>query len=175
MAHTPNDPRTAIYRYVANADGDKQMKGVDYGTASASATGVFFYCASTSVELHRCIVFIEDTKGMEPEEYGNLGAALSTGYALEVWNSAGGSSFLDLCDGLPIKTNAEIGAMSYDVDLFKWTNTTNEVAVARLTFAKSGRPLLLAPKMQFRTTQVDNLTGLIDHRIQLQGIQVKGL
>jgi hypothetical protein len=157
---------------MANPNGDKQHT-FECGSASASANGTtpVFYCASVNTYLRRIIFFIEDTKGMEPEEYGNLGAALSSGYSLKVWNSAGGSATHDICNGLPITTNAEVGALCYDVDLKSWTNTTNEVALARLTFEKSGEPLWLKPKSRLVIDLVDNFSGLIDHRFLIQGLQ----
>jgi hypothetical protein len=171
-----NSVRTHIYRYLANSLGEKLMNK-NYVSTSASANGskVFFYSASTSVELSRILFFIEDTKGMEPEVYGNLASALGVGYSLEVYNSAGGSAELDICDGLPITTNGELGALCYDVDIMNWTNTTNEAVVARLTFSKAGKPLFLTPGKRFQVTLAHDLSGLIDHRMMLQGYQIKGL
>jgi hypothetical protein len=171
-----NTVRTHIYRYLANDLGEKLMNK-NYASTSASANGskVFYYSASTSVELTRILFYVTDTKGMEPEEYGNIGSALATGYFLQVWNSAGGSAQLDLCDGLPLKTNGEIGALCYDVSIMSWTNTTNEAVVARFTFERAGKALYLTPGMRFQVTFSDDLSGLIDHRMMLQGHQKKNI
>ena len=168
MAYAPPNKRINIY--LKNADGESSVNK-NYGSAAVSATGIFFYSASTVAYIHRMLIYIYDTKGMEVEEYGNLGAALSTGLSLTVWNSAGGSAELDMMDGRPVTTNGEWSGLCYDVDLKSWTNTSNEVVAGRWSFDKAGEPLYLTAKQQLRLTAVDDLSGLIDHRFMIQGLQ----
>lgn len=159
-------PIKAISRFLDTAgdgSGTKNANG-DY----SSAADDFYFTANKACEIHRIIIEIEDTKGMEPEEYGNLGAALTNGYDLWVKNTAG-TKIKDFTDGVPIKTNAGIGRLCYDVDLKSWTNTTNETVLARFTFARLGSPLELKQGESIGVTLNDNLTGLIAHYFLVQG------
>jgi hypothetical protein len=174
-----NSVKTHIYRYLTNDAGERIMNK-NYESASASANGskVFYYCASTSVELSRMLFYIQDGvtgADMAPGEYGNLGSALSAGYTLHVWNSANGSSELDITDTIPVKTNGDLSALCYDVTLMNWATTGSQVVTARFTFAKTGKPLFLEPKNVFRVGFSDDLSGLLDHRMQVQGYQIKGI
>ena len=105
---------------------------------------------------------------MEPEEYGNLGAALTNGWSIKV-KDADDVVLLDINDGVPVKTNAGIGRMCYDVDLKAWTNTTNEVVLARFTFSRAGSELKLNAGEKLVITLNDSFVGLIDHYFQIQG------
>ena len=166
--------QTLIYRYLDTAgDGTGEKNAI--GDYASTSTNFFIRCPSTtssgvSFYLSRLIIEIEDTKGMEPEEYGHLGAALSAGYMVKVLD-ADLNEVLDLTDGMPIRTNVDVGTVCYDVDLKAWTNTTNETALARLTFFQTGSRLWLKPGHRLNIGLRDDLTGLIDHKFIVQGVE----
>lgn len=159
-------PEDAIYRFLDSTGDGSGNKNFNHEN-SASA-GVAKFIATENCLIERMIVEITDTKGMEPEEYGNLGAALGTGLKFIVLDAASATA-VDLCDGVPITTNADWGRMAFDVELKSWTNTTNETALARWTFSKAGQGLFLPKNYSLVTYLADDFTGLIDHYFQVQG------
>lgn len=122
-------------------------------------------------EIHRIIVSIEDTSGMQASEYGNLATALATGVKLRLQDDTG--TILDFTNGDPITTNAQWSALCYDVDIKTW-GAGNELLVARLTFKHFGQPVLLRGRNNERLEAVfnDNLSGLIEHHFMVQGLNI---
>lgn len=157
-----------ISRYLdLNGDGSgaKNANG-DYSTVAD-----IFYIQPPATQdylLTRLIVSIEDTQGMQAEEYGNLGAALTNGITVRVQDDSG--TLVDLTDSAPVKTNAKWGALCYDVDLKSW-GAGDELILVRWTFSRSGRDVLLRGDRNERLEVVlnDNLTGLISHEFLVQG------
>ena len=148
-----------------NGTGTKNANG-DYSGAVEA-----FYIqppAGTIYRVHRMIASLEDTSGMTPEEYGNLAAALGNGIEVMVKDDSG--TLVDLTDGVPITTNAQWGRMCYDVDLKTW-GASNELLVARWTFAKSGAAIVLDGNHNGRLEILlnDDLQGLISHYFLVQG------
>jgi hypothetical protein len=171
MSKTGSDfkPVDAIYRFLdtnGNGTGTKNATG-DY---SVTPDDFFYTAPAGGAELHRLIIHIEDTVGVQAEEYGNLGAALTNGYSLKVFDS-NSVEVLDITDGVPIKTNAQLGRLGYDVDVRTW-GAGNEIIQARITFSRAGYPLFLPEGYQFKITFNDNLSGLIEHYFMLQGYHV---
>jgi len=156
-----------FYRYLSTTGATGGTKNA-VGDYSSSATDFYFVATPGPAWVERLILYIEDTKGMEPEEYGNLGAALTNGWSIKV-KDADDVVLLDINDGIPVKTNAGIGRMCYDVDLKAWTNTTNEVVLARFTFSRAGSELKLNAGEKLVITLNDSFVGLIDHYFQIQG------
>lgn len=137
---------------------------------SASATPFYISCPpDTELLLHRAIISIYDTKGMEDEEYADLGASLSAGLSLKVMSSDGVTVLADLTGGAPIKTNQGWTQMCYDFGITNFTNTTNAAAAGRWTFSKAGNPIYLTPGQRLEMIVDDNLTGLLSQRIMIQG------
>ena len=162
-------PEEAIYRFLdTNGDGSGTQNAVgDYSGAAEE----FYYQPPRNTELHRMVIHITDTAGISQAEYGNLGSALTNGYSLVVKDESG-AQVNDLCDGIPIKSNADFGRYCYDVELKSWTNTpANETVQVRWTFAKAGFPLYLPANYQLSITFNDNLSGLIEHYFMLQGYE----
>lgn len=159
-----------IYRYlddVGDGSGNSDITG-DY---SAAASAFIYKCSAGGggADLYRIIGSIGDTTGMQAQEYGNLGAALGVGWTLAVQSSAG-TVLLDITDGTPIKTNAQIAELCFDVDIKSW-GSGNELLVYRFTFLKAGSALQLDPGDKLVMTFNDNFTGLLSHRVFLQGTQ----
>ena len=162
------DPRKIFNEYMKNAAGSANM-AID---GSASATPFYVSCpANTELLLERCLVTIYDTKGMEDNEYGDLGSSLSAGLSLKVMSSDG-TPIADLTGGLPVKTNEGWARLCYDFDLTNLTNTTNAVAKARWTFSKGGNPVFLTPGQRLEMIVDDNLTGLLSQYILVQGYKL---
>jgi hypothetical protein len=163
-------PATKIYNnFLKNAAGSENM-AVD---GSASATPFYISCpANTEIELHRCLLGILDTKGMQAEEYGDIGSSLSAGLSLKVMSSDGSTVLADLTGGVPIKTNAGWAQVCYDVTLGAFTNTTNAILQARWTFSKGGQPVLLKAGQRLEMIVDDDLTGLLRQTIMVQGYEL---
>lgn len=146
--------------------GTKNANG-DY----SSAAEIFFIQppSGVSYNIARMIISVEDTNGMQAEEYGNLGVALSNGIQVRVQDDTG--TVLDLTDALVVTANAHWGRLCYDVDIKTW-GAGNEILIARWTFARFGVDgLLLRGSYNERLEVVlnDNLTGLIAHYFFVNG------
>jgi hypothetical protein len=156
-----------IFRFLSSdgtTTGTKNAIG-DYSGA------VMTFWIEGPMTIERMIVSAGDTAGMQAQEYGNIGAALGNGVKLGITD--GGVEVVDLMDGEPIKTNAEWGAMCYDVDVKTWGSGA-ELLVVRWTFSKSGRPLHLETGQKLVITLNDDLRGLTDHRFLIQGYYDNG-
>lgn len=159
----------SIYRFLdKNGDGSgDQNAAEDYSVTPQE----FYFQPTTHVDLHRLIIHIEDTSGMQAQEYGNLGAALANGYTVKIIDDDGTTELMDLCNGILITTNANLGRTCYDVDVKTW-GAGNEVLQCRWTFAKAGQPLRLNQGQRISITFNDDLSGLIEHYFMVQGYAV---
>lgn len=122
-------------------------------------------------EVHRLIISIEDAGGMQAQEYGNIGAALTNGITVQM--KRGSSVQIDLTTGLPVKTNAQWGVYCYDVEVKGW-GSGNDLLVCRWTFSKSGDPVYLdrSEGDQMIVTLNDDFTALISHTFLFQGREI---
>jgi hypothetical protein len=148
--------------------------GVTTSIIQANATPSTWSWVATSssiVHIERIIVSIEDTGNFNADDYGALGAALTNGLTLGVYES-GGLKYL-LTD-TPIVKNFDWGAYCYDADVKGW-GVGNNFLVARWTFAKSGQPVYLhaADGEYLALSVADTLSGLIDHKVLVQGHYIK--
>lgn len=170
--YEPDDNATALFRFLdTNGDGTGTKNA--NGNYSVTADDFFIQPAAGEVfVLNRLIVELRDSQGIQAEEYGNLGSALSNGINIKVTDSSD-VEILDLTDGLPVTTNAAWGRMSYDVDVKSW-GAGDEVLLCRWTFGASGRPLILKDQQKFKVTLNDNLTGLVAHYFMVQGYKGVG-
>lgn len=152
-----------LSRYLdTNGDGT----GTKNANGNYSVTPEQFYIDGPCT-LTRMIVMIEDTAGMQAEEYGNLGVALTNGVTITIDRSGLDNNAVNLTDGLPIKTNAEWGRLCYDVDVKSW-GAGDEVFLARWTFANA-EPIKLGDGDRLEVTLNDDFTGLIEHYFKVQG------
>ena len=133
----------------------------------ASAATPLYFKATTTVNLHRMIIHIGDTTGMQAQKYGNI-AELTNGYTVKVIDNDNVTELMDLCNLVPIKSNGGIGRYCYDVELRTW-GAGNEFVQARWTFAKAGQPLRLKQGQRLSITLNDDLTGLLEHYFMVQG------
>jgi hypothetical protein len=154
-------------RYLCtNGDGS----GTDNFIGNHAATEAYIQPAAEQIfYLHLLIVSLEDGSGMKAEQYGLL-AALTNGVQIREEDSAG--TITDFTDGVPIKTNAQWAALCYDADIKDWgTSPTQELFVARYTFANHGRGIYLDGDRGGKLVVAlnDNFTGLISHRFLVEG------
>ena len=156
-----------FFRYLdTNGDGTgtKNANG-DYSLVADD----FYFQPTRACYIHRMLVFMEDTSGFTAEEYGNLGAALSNGYEVQLKDSSDGVQ-VDLTDGVVITTNSSLARTCYDANLKDWgTTPTDEALVARWTFSRAGIPLYMNANDKFVITFNDDLTGLLQHYFMVQG------
>lgn len=161
---------TPLYRYLdATGDGTGNKNWIaDYSSVQGIAK--IAPPAGSIYEIARLIISIEDTTGMQANEYGDIGAALTNG--IEVGVSNAGGELFNITDDEPIKTNAGWGALCYDVDVKSWGSTpTNELLVARFTFLKANIMLgLNGDSGDFLWVSFDDsLVALVKHQFMAQG------
>ena len=165
-----------VYNFLdTNGDGTGTTNANGNYAISPNVNTQFYYEATEFVEIHRLMVHIQDTAGIDAEEYGNLGAALTNGYSIKILDSSD-NEIIDLCHSNPIKSNGGIARYCHDVELKSWgTTPSNEVINARWTFSKAGSPIVLQPGWKFSTIFSDNLTGLLQHYFMIQGTMERSL
>jgi hypothetical protein len=165
------DPSLSIYRLLdTNGDGT----GTKNANGNYSSVAEEFYIENTDVEdgmiIERMLITLQDGVGMRAAYYGNLGGPLTNGWEPVVKDDTD-SVILRLGDNLPIKTNAGIGRVCYDVDIKTW-GAGDDVLVARWTFGRSGQPLFLPLGYKLAITFSDDLSGLVNHYFTVQGFKM---
>ena len=167
MFDLSTDVSKLLFRFLSDngaSNGNKNMNG-DY---SITPDEFYFTVANgPGAIINRLTFHIEDTTGIQYEEYGNLGSALTNGYTIKVKDDSG-SDVLDLCDGTLIKSNADIGKYCYDIGIIG-VGAGDDMLQARWTLSKTGQPLFLPNGYRLSITLNDDFTGLIEHEIMVQG------
>ena len=161
------NPDKALYRFLdTNGDGS----GTDNANGDySSVADEFYFQSSRDSFINRLIIHIGDTTGMQAQDYGNITSGITNGYVLKVQDDTQ-TDLLDLCDGVPIKTNGDLGRYCYDVELKSW-GAGNEFLQARWTFANAGAPLFIRAQHRLSITFNDDLTGLLEHYFMIQGYE----
>jgi hypothetical protein len=132
--------------------------------SGAATNGLVKAPAGKTFVVHRFIVFIEDTSGMQAEEYGNLGSALTNGITMTIETAGGDLSTFPAA----IKTNAGWAQVGFDADVKSW-GAGDEVFVSRITFERFGTSIHLHDDDQIKFVFNDNFTGLIHHTFVFEG------
>jgi hypothetical protein len=148
------------------------------GTGNKNANGNysgavenFYYESRGYSTIHRMIVSIEDGQNMRAEYYAALNAPLTNGILVKIVDSDL-TEIIDITDNIPIVSNAQWGALCYDVDIKTW-GAGDEVLLARWTFSAAGiDPISLSPGQSLRVILNDDFTGLVRHGFKIQG-QIK--
>ena len=162
----------SIFSLSRTLDTNGDGTGTKNANGNYSVTEDIFYiqpATNQTFDLQRIIVCIEDTNGMQAEEYGNLGSALSNGVTIRLQDDSG--TLLDLTDGIPITTNASWGMRCYDADVKSW-GAGDEILLVRWTFTSHfGHPLRLNGSKNERLEIVlnDDLSGLVAHYFAIGG------
>lgn len=167
----PNAPtwsQTVFSRFL-DTDGDGTGTKTAVGDYSGGSLDIFYIApaAGEVFVIERMMISYEDTTGMQAQEYGNTGGALSVGIVVRISNDDGVVE--DLTDGVTIKDNGEWGRYCYDVQLVSW-GSGNEKILARWTFARHGRPIVLNGD-KLEVVLNDDFQGLLDHYFLVQGYQ----
>lgn len=124
--------------------------------------------SGSTIQLHRMIISIMDGNGMTATEWGNLGSALTNGLEFKVLRKGVDQGIFA---GINPKSNASWGALCFDVDIKTWGQVpTDDILVARWTFAKSGAPIRLHYGDEFQINLNDDFTGLVKQHFLVQGI-----
>lgn len=128
--------------------------------------------SGTSFVITRMIVSMQDGSGMTATEYGNTGGALSNGIIIRV-ASASATNYTLTSPGEPIVINSGWGDYCYDVSVKSWggASPTDDVLLARWTFSKSDRPVVLTGSQSDSLDVLinDDLSDLVSHRFLVQG------
>lgn len=156
-----------LFRHLdTNGDGTGTKNAV--GDYSSTPTDFKIQPAANQMFiLHRMLVFIKDTTGIDADAYGN-GIVLTNGINIKYSHAAG--VVVDMVDGIPITVNGDWGRLCYDVELKAW-GAGNEILVVRWTFDKAGEPLVLngADGDRFVVSLNDDFSGLLAHYFMVQG------
>ena len=161
----------AIFRYldpVGDGSGDKNANG-DF-----SGAPVEFKIVPTAKEvfsIERMIVHVRDTS-IDTAAYGaTVAGALVNGIEMKVMRKS--EVLLNLTDGVPIKVLGHWSRVCYDTSPDR-AGGDNQFIAFRLTFAKSGIPIILSGEHGDRLVVIlnDDFSHLIDHRFHVQGVQV---
>lgn len=114
--------------------------------------------------LTRMVVLIEDSGNLAADNYGAL-SALTAGVRMTA-TIGGVEASVD--GGLPIKSNVHWARICYDMTEHSFGNGNNFIS-ARCAFDGIGIPLTLKGADSFDITVNDNLTGLVEHHVLVQG------
>ncbi len=147
----------------ANANGDYSVtQGIHYIEAPA---GQAYY-------LERMLVTIKDVGAPDAGSYGNS-ITLTNGIGVRV-RDASDTLVVDLTAQKKVKTNGDWSTLCYDVQVVDFGTGDDYVAV-RWTFAKSGLPIILRPGYKLEVTLDDDLTGLVEHSFNVQGVSTTNI
>ncbi|MDJ0766984.1 MAG: hypothetical protein QNJ97_28680 [Myxococcota bacterium] len=152
--------------YLLSANGDGTGTTNWNGDYSASQGRAYYAPGAGEIRLaHRLIVAVEDAGGMQAQEYGNLGGALTNGVAVNIRSQG---TITNLTPNL-ITTNSFWGAYCYDADVKSW-GAGNDLLVVRWTFTKDGCPIYLDGDQGDYVEALfnDNLSGLLGHYFLLK-------
>jgi hypothetical protein len=130
----------------------------------------FFYTspANAYVALDELHLTMSDTTGMQAQEYGNIAAPLANGFTIKILDDTD-AEILDFLDGEVITTNGDLVQTFHDVELKEW-GSGNEYLTGRLPMRiNSVVSVMLSPGWKVSITLNDTLTGLLSHRMLLQG------
>lgn len=141
---------------------------VSLNTDAAGSVITFSYTVPAGRRAHisRMNMVIFDA-GQRPSLFGGI-ASLTTGCRLISIDSAGAETF-DFCNGQEIKTNADFAFLS-GIDNETDTAPADDARYIRWTIEKAGHPLLLEETEGICMVIQDDLTGLDDFKILVQGV-----
>jgi hypothetical protein len=175
-----------INQYLSlNGDGTGEIEMV--GNYS-SAEGIFYFEVPAGYHMHanRLIVYLRDTGAFDAAKYGN-NVTLAAGIFLEIVNES--DVVQTTLTPRPVRTNSEWGSFCYDIVNHSF-GTGDEFLLVRWTFGHATAPgieqeisgsgartegfppLELPTGWKLRARLNDDLSGLNEHRICVQGIQI---
>jgi hypothetical protein len=152
---------------ILDTNGDGTGNKVANGNYSGAAEDFYIQPAQgeTFVILHLGVV-IHDSGTFGSDDYGAILSGLTNGVQVLVTDS-GGSTILDLCDGVNVKTNYEWGRFCDDVQLPTFGGAG--VMFVRCKLFEAGRTIVLKDQERLIVRLNDDLTGLSGHQFSIQG------
>ncbi len=159
--------------FVAHMD-ERGNESNSAATGDYSSTTAYFEYrppAGTIVRVHRLIVLIEDSQGIDADSYGNT-VSLTNGILVQVVESdAGdGATVKFQLEDDPIKDVHDWSSYTFDATLKSW-GTGNDFALFRWSFTRFSSGIYLDGDKDeaIRIVCRDNMTHLIDHKFTVQG------
>ena len=156
-----------FFRYLdtnGNGTGTKNANG-NY----ASAADDFYIDADEAMKIYRMIVYIEDVGTFDSGVYGSA-ITLTNGIRCYVAD-ASGTEVQDLFDGVDVFTNDGWARVCHDLTIHGFA-AGNTAATVRWTFSNAGGPIFLPEGYRLVVTLNDNLSGLVSHYFNVQGVYV---
>lgn len=149
--------------------------GSRVGNVDGSGTPVILKItppASTVYRIFKLIVLLIDTNGFTPTEFANFGAALTTGIALQIYETDGPSEILDLFDGQDVKCNTCWSRLGFTTVLDTW-GTSDEALICTFNYDEIGTVIRLDgdEDEELRFTINDDLEGLVECYVSVIGQQ----
>jgi len=160
-----------FFRFLdTNGDGTGTKDASVNGAITPQVFKILPQSGESRLRMSRMLVHIVDFGTFDSGAYGN-GVVLTNGIDVGLYNTSDDSLALDLLDGYTIKTNVDWGRFCYDATPSSY-GTGNESLGARWTFTKAGEYLDVTAERYFAVTINDDLTGLIEHTFEMQGLVV---
>ena len=136
---------------------------------TASVNSVFIYQVPNGkvAYISWFNILIQDGN-ITPDKFGGI-SALSNGCLVKLVSSAD-AEVIDFCDGVAITTNSRFALLA-GADIVPVAGTAVDVMPIRWTVAKAfaGRPLKMVDQQKFQWTNRDDMTGLSEFRVMVQG------
>lgn len=121
--------------------------------------------------IERMLISYQDAGGGTVEEYGNLGAALTTGIEVKLVDE-NDNVLIDLTDGVPVQQNGHWSRQCFDAARLDW-GAGEDLFIVRWTFSKAGRPIFMERGDRFEFQINDSLVNLSNHYVNVQGYYLK--
>ena len=160
----PVPPSALHFDYLSNGSTTNAI-----GNYAAGVERFKITCKQGSQKLHisRLIVYIEDVGNFQSGKYGT-DLVLSEGVHVMVHDAAD-AMLADLTAAQSIITNAQWGALCYDVTVDKFGTGNNNSLLARWTFSNAGAPVTLSAGEYLAVDLNDDFSGLVKHTFMAQG------
>lgn len=161
---------TPIFKFLRreNTDQDSNANGDFALDTDGAGAGEFVYEALVPVRIERLLVLIVDNGVIGVSTYGAL-SELTNGIIIDVKRD--NQSIFDLCDGVPVKSNAAWQRLCFDVSINDKGAGNDGYIGVRWTFERAGYPVRLVAGDKFVVTVQDDLSGLMEHRFMIQGFE----
>ena len=160
----PVAPADMVFEYLSNGSTVHAT-----GNYLSAADDFRITCKTGSQKLHlyRMVAYIEDSGAFLSAKYG-ADLTLVNGIHVTI-RDTDDAELAHLDGGVPILTNAQWGALCYDVSLDTFGAGNNGSLAVRWTFANSGKLLSLSSGQYLSVELNDDFTSLIDHTFMVQG------
>ena len=122
---------------------------------------------SQKLYIHRMVIYLEDVGAFKSDKYG-VDLTLVNGIHVRT-HDADDSVHADLTADAPIMTNAQWGALCYDVTMDTFGTGNNGSLIVRWTFSNAGAPVTLSAGEYLAVDLEDDYTALVKQTFMVQG------